>query len=189
MWHWSQGQPGEPELLTWAPQEFLERFARIIPPPRHHLVRYSGALGPRSRLRPLVTRAAREAVPTEALLRGWRLGPRVLAAVGAALRSAARAAGAATRSWAATLRRVFEVDPSKGFTPRGAISMRDLFQVAQSPLDFGTWTYFWTPLVRRSVMADDFVYSVSDAGLRVANIADLSRPIATAYFQRYLTKY
>jgi hypothetical protein len=107
----AKGRPGEPALLTWAPEEFLERFARIIPPPRRHLVRHSGALGPRSRLRALVTRAAREAVSAEALLRGWSPGPMLLAAVAGALRTAAKAAGAAARSWAATLRRVFEIDP------------------------------------------------------------------------------
>ncbi len=40
--------------------------------------------------------------------------------------------------------------------------------------------------MRRSVMADDFVYAISDAGIRVANIADLSVPVATAAFDRYV---
>jgi hypothetical protein len=31
-------------------------------------------------------------------------------------------------------------------------------------------------------MADDFVYAISDAGIRVANVADLSSPLATAPF-------
>jgi len=78
--------------------------------------------------------------------------------------------------------RVFEVDVTKGFTAKGAISMRDVFMVS----NYYNWSYYWTPQARRSVMADDFVYSISDAGLRVANIADLSKPIATAYFDRYL---
>ena len=39
--------------------------------------------------------------------------------------------------------------------------------------------------VRRSVMADDFVYAISDAGIRVANIANLSAPIATTRFNKY----
>lgn len=106
-----KGRPGEPAVIEWEAGEFLARFAQIIPPPRHHLVRYSGALGPRSQLRPLVTRAAREATSTEALLRGWSPGPMVLAAVAGALRSAAKVAGAAARSWAMVLKRVFEVDP------------------------------------------------------------------------------
>ncbi|MBL9037136.1 MAG: beta-propeller domain-containing protein, partial [Archangium sp.] len=45
--------------------------------------------------------------------------------------------------------RVFDVDVTTGFTPRGAVSMRDLYQVQNS----GNWSYYWTPAVRRSVMA------------------------------------
>ncbi len=77
--------------------------------------------------------------------------------------------------------RVFSVDPVTGFTPRGAISMRDLYMVERSY----NWTYYWTPQVRRSVMADDFVYAISDSGIRVANVNNLSLPIATAQFARY----
>lgn len=74
--------------------------------------------------------------------------------------------------------RVYSVDPLTGFTARGALSMRDLYQSA------GTrdWLYYWQPSVRRSVMADDFVYAISDAGIRVANVADLATPLATAPF-------
>ncbi|MBS1153266.1 MAG: hypothetical protein H6Q89_4964, partial [Myxococcaceae bacterium] len=81
--------------------------------------------------------------------------------------------------------RVFEVDVTKGFTAKGAVSMKDVFQVT----NYYNWSYYWTPQARRSVMADDFVYSISDAGLRVANIADLSQPIATAFFDRYVATY
>jgi hypothetical protein len=81
--------------------------------------------------------------------------------------------------------RVFEVDTEKGFTPKGSVSMKDLYQVSQ----YYNWTYYWTPQVRRSVMADDFVYSISDAGLRVAHISNLSQPIATAYFDKYVEQY
>jgi hypothetical protein len=34
-------------------------------------------------------------------------------------------------------------------------------------------------------MADDFVYAISDSGIRVANVANLSVPLATASFERY----
>jgi hypothetical protein len=74
--------------------------------------------------------------------------------------------------------RVYSVDALTGFTPRGALSMRDLYQGA----GVGDWVYYWQPSVRRSVMAEDFVYAISDAGIRVANIADLSSPLATAPF-------
>jgi hypothetical protein len=77
--------------------------------------------------------------------------------------------------------RVFSVDPVTGFTPRGAISMKDMYQVH----NYWGWTYYWEPYVRRSVMADDFVYAISDSGIRVANVANLSVPLATASFERY----
>ena len=73
---------------------------------------------------------------------------------------------------------------NNGFAVKGAISMRDLYQSQSS---YG-WTYYWTPWVRRSVIADDFVYSLSDSGIRVANIANLNAPLATTSFTRYLTK-
>jgi hypothetical protein len=77
--------------------------------------------------------------------------------------------------------RVYSVDPLTGFTPKGAVSLSDMYQVQQ----YSNWVYYWTPSVRRSVMADDFVYAISDAGLRVAHISNLSVPLATARFNRY----
>jgi hypothetical protein len=38
------------------------------------------------------------------------------------------------------------------------------------------------PNVRRSVMADEFVYAISSGGVRVAEVDTLSTPIATARF-------
>jgi len=76
--------------------------------------------------------------------------------------------------------RVYGVDTATGFTPKGAVSMRDLYQVH----NYYNWSYYWTPSVRRSVMADDFVYAISDSGIRVSNIANLSAPISTALFDR-----
>lgn len=78
--------------------------------------------------------------------------------------------------------RVFSVDPLLGFTPRGAVNMSDMYQVYQ----YSNWTYYWEPYVRRSVMADDFVYAISDSGIRVANIANLAAPLATARFEKYV---
>lgn len=80
--------------------------------------------------------------------------------------------------------RVFSVDPVTGFTPKGAISMRDLYQVEQ----WSNWTYYWSPQVRRSVMADDFVYAISDSGIRAANVTNLSAPLSTARFSRYVQR-
>lgn len=82
--------------------------------------------------------------------------------------------------------RVFTVDTAAGFTPRGAVSMKDLYQVQQYTGWNYSWTYYWEPAVRRSVMADDFVYAISDSGIRVSNIVDLARPVQTAKFDRYL---
>ena len=89
--------------------EFLERFAKLIPPARLHLVRYHGALAPRSPLRLAVTRSARDGLAYEGLLAGVPAG-----AVGAALAAVGRAArealSATARSWAACLRKVFEAE-------------------------------------------------------------------------------
>ena len=59
--------------------------------------------------------------------------------------------------------------------------MSDMYQVYQ----YSNWTYYWEPYVRRSVMADDFVYAISDSGIRVANIANLSAPLASTRFNKY----
>ena len=77
--------------------------------------------------------------------------------------------------------RVFSVDPARStITPRGAVSMRDVYLREND----NRWTWYWSPWIRRSVIADDFVYAVSDAGVRVANVADLSKPVATTIFGR-----
>jgi hypothetical protein len=54
----------------------------------------------------------------------------------------------------------------------------------------GDWSYRYVPWVRRSVLATDdagrdYVYAVSDAGIRVANLADLAHPVATVVFPRH----
>lgn len=74
--------------------------------------------------------------------------------------------------------RVFSVDAQSGISPLGALSMSDVYQSD----DDNQWLYYWVPQIRRSVMADDFVYAISDAGLRVANVAALDQPVATVKF-------
>jgi uncharacterized secreted protein with C-terminal beta-propeller domain len=76
--------------------------------------------------------------------------------------------------------RVFGVDAATGFTPKGALSMKDVYVTYN---DYG-WSYYWAPWVRRSVMADQFVYAISDAGIRVADVANLSQPLGTVTFQK-----
>lgn len=80
--------------------------------------------------------------------------------------------------------RVYSVDPLTGFTPKGNVRMDDLYNVRV----YDGWYYYWEPYVRRSVMADDFVYAISDSGIRVANVNSLSTPIATARFNRYVER-
>jgi Beta propeller domain len=79
--------------------------------------------------------------------------------------------------------RIFHVDASTGISPAGSLGMRDVYIEYGS----GNWTYRYVPWVRRSVLATDvagadYVYAVSDAGIRVANLADLTNPLATVPF-------
>jgi hypothetical protein len=84
--------------------------------------------------------------------------------------------------------RLFSVDAASGIAPLGALSMTDLY------LKFGSdqWTSWYRPWVSRGVMAtaqggDDFVYAISDAGLRAAAVRDPGTPLATALFPRPAT--
>lgn len=74
--------------------------------------------------------------------------------------------------------RLFHIDLTAGITPRGSINMSDVYQVVGR----ADWSYWYSPWIRRSVMADDFAYAVSDAGIRVANMAAPSTSVATVIF-------
>lgn len=74
--------------------------------------------------------------------------------------------------------RVFRVDLAAGISPVGAVPMSDLFKKAGAP----EWSYYYTPEVRRSVMADDYVYAISDAGVRVSKVDSLQTPLVTVPF-------
>ncbi len=76
--------------------------------------------------------------------------------------------------------RVYSVSTETGFTPRGSVNLKDIYMTYN---DWG-WSWYWSPWVRRSVMADDYVYAISDGGIRVAHISNLSQPVATAAFQK-----
>ena len=80
--------------------------------------------------------------------------------------------------------RVYGVDAQAGFTAKGSLSLSDLYR------DYGynNWAWYWSPEVRRSVMADDYVYAISDAGIRVAHVNSLSTPLATVKFDGVGTK-
>jgi len=73
--------------------------------------------------------------------------------------------------------RLFHVDAVTGITPAGSLSLADLYD-PQGPA-FG---WIWSPYVRRSILADDFVYAISDAGIRSAKVADLPAWLATIRF-------
>jgi hypothetical protein len=76
--------------------------------------------------------------------------------------------------------RLFHVDAATGVTPAGSLSMADVYD-PNGP-SFG---WFWSPYVRRSILADDFVYAISDAGIRSAKVADLPAWLATVRFPPY----
>lgn len=80
--------------------------------------------------------------------------------------------------------RVFHVDPQAGFTPKGTLDMADVLDRGwcSSGYSYGCWSWYWYPQVRRSVMADDYVYAVSSGGVRVAHVDALGQPLATALF-------
>ncbi len=69
-------------------------------------MRYYGALGPCSPLRAAVNAATKGKATSEELEAGY-----TMTVIGRATREARKAASAALRSWAACVRKVFEVDP------------------------------------------------------------------------------
>ncbi|MGC4115451.1 MAG: beta-propeller domain-containing protein [Myxococcales bacterium] len=78
--------------------------------------------------------------------------------------------------------RVFKVDPATGIHPIGQVDMTDVFERGGS--GYCGWDWYWNPGVRRSVLAGDFVYAISDAGIRSANVAALSSPLKTVLFDQ-----
>ncbi len=86
----------KPLELRLEPKEFITRLALLCPAPRRNQVRYHGALGPASPLRPHLAREARR-------LSG---NPEP-----SCLERAKDAVSARARSWAAMLSRIFEIDP------------------------------------------------------------------------------
>jgi len=74
--------------------------------------------------------------------------------------------------------RVLRVEAAQGtLTALGDVDMDDL-NGGQS------WRWDWSPVARRSVMADDFVYAIGDGGIRVARSDALSSPLKTLAFPR-----
>ena len=96
----------------------------------------------------------------------------------------------ATNPWGSFVSeiRVFGIDATTGFSSRGAVSMKDVYMSAGTP----EFYYWYSPWVRRSVMASDagqdYVYAVSDAGVRSANLASPSTALSTVIFPREAIK-
>lgn len=74
--------------------------------------------------------------------------------------------------------RLFQVDPATGIAPLGSLSMADVYAGSTE------WSFYWSPAVRRGILADGFVYAVSDAGVRSAMVAELPAWLATVRFAR-----
>lgn len=77
--------------------------------------------------------------------------------------------------------RVFSLDTATGFTERGAISIADMVQEVEP--QWG-WYGSWSPIVSRSVIADDYVYALSASGIRAAHVSDLAHPVGTVLFKK-----
>jgi uncharacterized secreted protein with C-terminal beta-propeller domain len=74
--------------------------------------------------------------------------------------------------------RLFHVEAATGITPAGILSMADAYlDDSDTPFD-----WYWSPYVRRSILADDYVYAISDGGIRSAKVADLPAWLATIEF-------
>jgi len=102
----AKGRPDSPAVLEWSGAEFVGRMAALIPPARKHLVRYYGALGPRSSLRWAVSQAARQKAGAAELEAGYSV-----TALGKIERAVRQAVRASARAWAVCLKRIFEVSP------------------------------------------------------------------------------
>jgi uncharacterized secreted protein with C-terminal beta-propeller domain len=78
--------------------------------------------------------------------------------------------------------RLFKVDPASGITALGSLSMKDVFLT----YSYENWSWSWSPSVRRGILADSpqgqFVYAISDAGVRSAKVADLPAWLKTVTF-------
>ena len=70
---------------------------------------------------------------------------------------------------------VFRVDVNQGFSALGSVDHGDL----ADPVAYRGYPWGWTPTVRRSVMMEDFVYSISYGGLKVHSQADLGHAVVS----------
>jgi hypothetical protein len=69
---------------------------------------------------------------------------------------------------------VFRVSPADGFARLGSVDHTDLVEGGDGA--------GWSPAVRRSVMMEDFVYSISYGGVKVNALPDLKTTVASVAF-------
>jgi hypothetical protein len=74
---------------------------------------------------------------------------------------------------------LFTVDVATGFGERGTIDHSEFFNIDES------YSYCSPGGVRRGVFIEDYIYSVSDGGVLVHDVSDLSVPVAGAEFTSY----
>jgi uncharacterized secreted protein with C-terminal beta-propeller domain len=74
---------------------------------------------------------------------------------------------------------IFGIDPATGITSTGSLAMDNIYDGVNGS---DSWWYGGAH-VRRSIFADDFVYAVSDLGIRAASINDLTNPVGTVRYQ------
>jgi len=74
---------------------------------------------------------------------------------------------------------IFNIDAATGITEKGSLSMGNIFDGVNGS------TQWWNSgaHVRRSIFADDFVYAISDLGVRAANLNDLTTPVGTVRYK------
>lgn len=74
---------------------------------------------------------------------------------------------------------IFNIDTTTGITEKGSLAMGNIFEGVNSNENWwNTGAH-----VRRSIFADDFVYAISDLGVRAANINDLDNPLGTVRYK------
>jgi len=78
--------------------------------------------------------------------------------------------------------RLFVVDTTAGITAAGSLSMADVYENTGDQ----SWSYYWSPLITRSILADDAVYAISSAGIRSALVPNLPSWLATVQFNPLL---
>ncbi len=73
---------------------------------------------------------------------------------------------------------VFRVSKDAGITSLGELAVNDLYQGT----NYGWYWWHQRAYVTRAVIADNFVYAISQFGVRSADINALNKPLATSLF-------